>query len=71
VKADDERYRRFVVKPLVDIFDPWDIFLENVPQGTDDQRTAVHGTRTGSMQGRGLAPAVVEGAQFVVTNVRF
>ena len=27
VKADDERYRRFVVKPLVDIFDPWDIFL--------------------------------------------
>ena len=33
VEADDRRYRRFVVKPLVDVFDPWDIFLiesENV-----------------------------------------
>jgi hypothetical protein len=27
VDADDERYRRFAVKPLVDVFDPWDIFL--------------------------------------------
>jgi hypothetical protein len=27
VEADDERYRRFVVKPQVDVFDPWDIFL--------------------------------------------
>ncbi|HKQ70888.1 MAG TPA: Imm42 family immunity protein [Polyangiaceae bacterium] len=27
VEADDERYQRFVVKPQVDVFDPWDIFL--------------------------------------------
>jgi hypothetical protein len=27
VEADDERYRRFVVKPQVDVFEPWDIFL--------------------------------------------
>ena len=27
VEIDDERYRRFVVKPQVDVFDRWDIFL--------------------------------------------
>jgi hypothetical protein len=27
VTADDQRYRRFVVRPLVDVFDPWDVFL--------------------------------------------
>jgi hypothetical protein len=27
VRADDERYRRFVIKPLISVFDPWDIFL--------------------------------------------
>ena len=27
VELDEERYRAFVVKPQVDVFDPWDIFL--------------------------------------------
>lgn len=27
VEADDERYRRFLVKPQLDVFDAWDIFL--------------------------------------------
>jgi hypothetical protein len=27
IEADEERYRRLVVKPQVDAFDPWDIFL--------------------------------------------
>ena len=52
VEADDERYRRFVVKPLVDVFDPWDIFLI---EGEKDARLIWRRVKDAKLRERELA----------------